>query len=315
MRCRFLPTLAAGLVLLALRPPSAAPADPTPIGRWDITVQAPGDPYPSWLEVQLSGRSTLVGYFVSRFGSVRPISHVQYQNGQLKFSLPVQWEEGNGDLSFEGKLDGEQLSGTTVTADGKRFPWTAVRAPALKRTAEPRWGAPIELFNGKNLDGWEKRHAGRPNGWEVKNGLLVNARPGNDLVTKDRWMDFKLRAEFRYPRGSNSGIYLRGRYEAQVEDNYGDEPESHKIGGIYGFVTPRINAAKPAGEWQTYEFTLVGRRVTITLNGEMVADRQEIPGITGGALDNREGDPGPIMLQGDHGSVEFRRLTLTPAAP
>ena len=98
-----------------------------------------------------------------------------------------------------------------------------------------------------------------------------------------------MRAEFRYPRGSNSGIYLRGRYEVQIEDNHGEEPDSHKIGGVYGFLTPCANAGKKAGEWQTLEVTLVGRAVTVILNGERIIDRQPIPGITGGALDSDEG--------------------------
>jgi hypothetical protein len=123
----------------------------------------------------------------------------------------------------------------------------------------------------------------------------------------------RVQAEFRYPRGSNSGLYLRGRYEAQIEDNFGADPDSHRIGGIYGFLAPRVNTARRAGEWQTFDITLVGRRITTVFNGETVIDRQEIPGITGGALDSREGEPGPIMLQGDHGVVEFRKLTLTPA--
>ena len=140
----------------------------------------------------------------------------------------------------------------------------------------------------------------------------MNTTPGNDLVTEQKFTDFQLHAEFRYPPRSNSGIYLRGRYEVQIEDNYGEEPECHKIGGIYGFLTPSVNAAKKAGEWQTLDVTLVGRVVTVVLNGERIIDRQAIPGITGGALDSHEGEPGPIFLQGDHGPIEFRRLTLTP---
>src|SRR5439155_25775408 len=112
-----------------------------------------------------------------------------------------------------------------------------------------------------------------------------------------------------------SGIYLRGRYELQIEDNYGGEPDAHKIGGIYGFLTPRINAARRPGEWQTVDVTLVGRVVTITLNGELIIDRQTIPGITGGALDSDEGAPGPILIQGDHGPIDFRKVTLTPGMP
>jgi hypothetical protein len=190
--------------------------------------------------------------------------------------------------------------------------WTARRAPALQRSQPPRWGESIELINGKDLSGWKPRSGEVKNGWIVQDGLLVNATPGNDLVTERKFIDFKLHAEFRYPRRSNSGIYLRGRYEVQIEDNYGEEADSHKIGGIYGFLTPSVNAGKKAGEWQNVEVTLVGRVVTVVLNGERVIDRQTIPGITGGALDSDEGAPGPILLQGDHGPIEFRRLTLTP---
>jgi len=100
----------------------------------------------------------------------------------------------------------------------------------------------------------------------------------------------------------------------QIEDNFGQEPDSHGIGGVYGFLTPCVNAAKKADEWQTLEITLIGRRITVALNGERVIDRQIIPGITGGALDSDESQPGPIMIQGDHGPIEFRALTLTPAA-
>lgn len=132
-------------------------------------------------------------------------------------------------------------------------------------------------------------------------------------MTKKKFTDFKLEAEFGYPVGSNSGIYLRGRHEVQIEDNYGMEINSHRIGGVYGFLTPYLNAAKKAGKWQRLEITLIGRLVTIELNGKKIIERQNIPGITGGALDSDEGAPGPILVQGDHGPVEFRKLELTPA--
>jgi hypothetical protein len=286
---------------------------PPVIGRWDLTVQSGEGTYPSWLELQLSGYKTLVGYFVHRGGSVRPISRVEFEKGRVRFTLPVQWEQGSHDLAFEGQLSGDRLSGTMTDDEGRRHTWTGVRAPKLKRTSEPHWGEPIELFNGRDLSGWRPRNPNKPNGWRVVNGILSNQKPGNDLVTERAFDDFKLHAEFRYPKGSNSGIYLRGRYEVQVEDDYGREPDSHGIGGVYGFLTPRINAAKPAGEWQTFDLTLIGRQLTVEHNGELVIDRQEIPGITGGALDSNEGAPGPIFIQGDHGVVELRKMTITPA--
>ena len=123
-------------------------------------------------------------------------------------------------------------------------------------------------------------------------------------------MDFKLHIEFRYPKGSNSGVYLRGRYEVQIEDLEGTEPPNDVIGAVYGFLPPNASVAKASGEWQTYDITLVGRLVTIVFNGVTVICRAEIPGITGGALDSREGDPGPIYLQGDHGPIDYRNITI-----
>jgi hypothetical protein len=281
------------------------------LGRWDITVQSADGPYPSWLEVRRSGK-TLVGEFVGQFGSVRPISRVETADRKVHFSVPPQFELGDDDLVFTGRLEDGALRGEGTDDRGRRFKWTAKRAPSLKRARPPTWGEPIELFNGKDLTGWTPRNDKVKNGWTVRDGLLVNAHAGNDLVTEGVVRDFKLHAEFRYPKGSNSGIYLRGRYEVQIEDNYGDEPDCHKVAGVYGFLTPSVNAAKKPGEWQTMDITLVGRVVTVVFNGERVIDRQTIPGITGGALDSDEGAPGPILLQGDHGAIEFRKVTLTP---
>jgi hypothetical protein len=307
--------VAAGVMpfLLALATLGADDTRPSVVGRWDITVHDPEGDYPSWLEVSRSGRRTLVGSFVGRFGSARPISRVEARDGRARFSVPPQWENRQDDQPFEARLEGAVLRGTTTDEKGRQLRWTGRRAPSLKRPQPPAWGEPVELLNGKDLAGWKPRNPDRKNGWTVRDGVLSNAVPGNDLLTERTFTDFRLHAEFRYPRGSNSGIYLRGRYEVQIEDNYGQEPDSHRVGGIYGFLTPSVNAAKRAGEWQALDVTLVGRAVTVVLNGERVLDRQAIPGITGGALDSDEGAPGPLMLQGDHGPVEFRKLTLTPA--
>jgi hypothetical protein len=291
---------------------SALAESPSIIGRWDITVRGKEGDYPSWLEVRRSGRRTLVGSFVGRFGSARPISRVAFEHGRVRFVVPPQWEDRRDDLRFDGRLEGEQLRGETTDDQGHRIPWTARRAPSLRRTARPQWGQPIALFNGKDLSGWKPRSRQAKNAWTVRGGVLVNAAAGTDLLTEAKFTDFQVHAEFRYPRGSNSGIYLRGRYEVQIEDNFGQEPDNHKIGSVYGFLTPSVNAGRKPGEWQTIDITLVGRVVTVVLNGERIIDRQEIPGVTGGALDCDEGAPGPIMIQGDHGPIEFRKLTLTP---
>lgn len=304
-----------GLFLSSLTGAAENPPASPWIGRWDLTVEGKEGTFPSWLEVKLSGYHTLVGQYVGQFGSARPVAKFETQGDQIRFTIPPQWEKRSDDQVFEAKIKGDEIVGETTDEQGRTIRWTGRRAPNLERMGEVIWGQPMELFNGKDLTGWRPMFDTNkvPNGWTVQDGVLVNAKPGNNLITEAKFEDFQLHAEFRYAEKSNGGIYLRGRYEVQIEDNFGGEAESHKIGGVYGFLTPSLNVAKRANEWQTYEITLVGRQVTVVLNGERVIDRQTIPGITGGALDSDEGTPGPIYLQGDHGPVEFRKLTLTPA--
>ncbi|MGC3943228.1 MAG: DUF1080 domain-containing protein [Chryseolinea sp.] len=284
---------------------------PTPIeGRWDITIEKDGKFLPSWLEVEHSGIKTLVGRFVYAGGSARPISEVKFANDKFSFSIPPQWEKEDRYLDFEGTVSGDKLNGTMVFVDGKTYNWTAVRAPKLKRTGEPQWGKPVKLFDGKDLKGW---HTTGDNQWIVENGVLRSPKSGSNLVSDQTFTDFKLHVEFRYEKGSNSGVYLRGRYEVQIEDSKGKEPWKGYLGGVYGFIAPSEMVAKDAGEWQSYDITLVGRMVTIVANGKTVITNQEIPGITGGALDSKEDEPGPIYFQGDHGPIDLRNIIITPA--
>jgi hypothetical protein len=279
-------------------------------GRWDLTVTVGGKELPSWLEVRHSGTHHLIGYFVGVGGSARPISKVNFSDGKMSFTIPPQWEKEDNDIVVEGTLTGDNLSGTIIGSDGKTNNWVGVRAPSLWRTSPPAWGKPITLFNGKNLNGW---HAMGENQWQAVDGILRSPKPGSNLVTDQTFNDFKLHIEFRYPKESNSGVYLRGRYEVQVADNKGLEPLSIYFGGIYGFISPTEMVAKEPGEWQSYDITLVGRIVTIVANGKMIICSQTIPGITGGAINSKEGEPGPILLQGDHGTIEYRNIVITPA--
>ena len=286
-------------------------ADNDIIGRWDLTVNMDGRMAPSWLEVKLSGVKTLVGYFVADGGSARPISHVKVKEGKIHFSIPSQWDRLDKYMEFDAVLENDQLKGTITQSYGKVHSFTGERAPLLKRDKAPVWGKPINLLSGKGIEGW---HADRNNNqWVNINGVLTSPKSGANIITDQNFEDFKLHIEFRYPAGSNSGVYLRGRYEIQVEDNAGKEPSSTLFGGIYGFITPNEMVAKAPGEWQTYDITLVGRRVTVVANGKAIIVDQIIPGITGGALNSKEGEPGPIMLQGDHGPVEYRNIIITPA--
>ena len=162
----------------------------------------------------------LVGQFVGIGGSARPISRVNFKDGKISFSIPPQWEPEDKDLSVEGTLDGDNLSGSMTFSNGKMYNWTGVKAPALRRTSEPSW-KPIHLFNGTSLEGW---HAMGENQWKVEAGIMRSPKSGSNFVTDKTFTDFKLHIEFRYPKGSNSGVYLRGRYEVQVIDSKGSEP-------------------------------------------------------------------------------------------
>jgi hypothetical protein len=186
-----------------------------------------------------------------------------------------------------------------------------VRAPSLRHAEPAGWGEPVALFNGVDLAGWQVIQGEET--WRVVDGILTNTRTGGNLVTEQSFGDFKLHAEFRYPPRGNSGIYLRGRYEVQIVDDLRAEPATDLIGAVYGFLEPSAIVTKGPDAWNSYDITLVGRMVTIVLNGQTVIANQAIPGITGGALDSDEGAPGPILLQGDHGPIEFRNLVLMPA--
>lgn len=315
------------LTLMIYSPAIAQPAGDGSevIGRWNLTVVIEGkelaelglfrhglmasDGFPGWLEVKKSGFSTLIGYYVGYEGSARPISEVHYSAADQKyhFTIPPQWMNAP-DSYFEFTLKDNKLTGYEVL-DGHKLQWTGVRAPSLTREKPPVWGNPKNLLD-DNLSRWI---IPANNKFRMVNGVLVNTEVGGNLVTNEKFDDFKLSVEFRYPAGSNSGIYLRGRYEVQIEDSPANHVSDLSIGGIYGFIEPAVYAAKKPGEWQTYEITLVGRHVTVVHNGVEVISNRPIPGITGGSLDSKEGEPGPIMIQGDHGPVEFRKFVITPA--
>lgn len=274
-------------------------------GRWDITVTVAANQYPSWVEFT-HNTDEWTGRFVGRTGAVERLTTVQFDGEIVRFSVskksPV----------FEGTLNGNRIQGT-VWMQRERQNWIATRSPSLKRSAAPVWGQTIHAFNGKDLTGWKPMPPFASNGWRAVNGILDNLTPGANLATEQTFEDFKLHLEYNLAAGSDSGMYLRGRYEIEIADEFGKEPDSHGLGSIYGFLRPLSNPGKKAGEWQSLDATLIGRYVTVELNGSRIIDNQEIPGITGGALDSAEGSPGPILLQGDHGRVQFRNIVVIPA--
>jgi hypothetical protein len=149
----------------------------------------------------------------------------------------------------------------------------------------------------------------------AQDGVLLNTQKGANLKTTRKFDDFKLHIEYNCPEDGNSGVYLRGRYEVQVEyEPLSANDEFHRMGSIYGFIAPAGRLKRQPGEWESYDITLVGRNVTVVRNGVTTIDHQEIPGITGGALDSNEAEPGPIYIQGDHtGGMKYRNITISLA--
>jgi hypothetical protein len=283
------------------------------LGRWDLTLKTPVREAPSWLEITQEG-GQVKARMVSRWGHARPLPKCEITNGKITFVSPKEEEERKDDMVFEGKLSGKTLVGTTTGPDGTPWTWTGEKAPSLTRKGEPKWGKPTQLFKGKDLSGWRMSDPAATATWKVENGTLVSPGHGPELISEAKFEDFKLHVEFNCAPGSNSGVYLRGRYELQIEDDPEPEGPTMRTGSIYGYLAASPEQPRKPGEWQTYDITFVGRVVTVVQNGHTIIDKQEIPGITGGALDSHEGLPGPIYLQGSEaGHVAFRNLTITPA--
>jgi hypothetical protein len=308
---------ALALCLCALSLPALAQAPgfaDAVLGRWDLTVQgADGVSYPSWLEVRLRKENELMASFVGRFGSMRYAAKADYTNGQLTIAIPAQYEVAPKELVFTGKLNGEQLAGTVIDEKGQTIQWTGKRAPALTPGKAVAWGTPIQLFNGKDLSGWKQRNNAHGNCWSVVGGLMTNKTPCADLISEQKFSDFKAHIEFQTVPNGNSGVYLRGRYEVQISDGFNQVLDSLRMGAVYGWLKPVVNAARKPGEWQALDITLVGRKVSVVFNGQTIIDNETIPGITGGALDSDEAAPGPLMLQGDHTRILYRKVEITPA--
>src|SRR5258708_173480 len=294
---------------------SSSPSDKSVepfLGRWDLTLNATDREYPSWLELGQKG-GQLKAEMVGRWGNASPLPKVEIYTGRITSVDPKEGDDRPEDMVFEGTLAGKILSGTVNGPNGTTWKWTGQKAPSLKRSRAPKWGKPTPLFNGKDLTGWKMAGPGTTV-WKVENGNLVSPGNGPELINDSKFEDFKLHVEFNCAANSNSGVYLRGRYEVQIETDSIEEPPSHHMGGVYGFLAPTPELPRKPGEWQSFDITLLGRWITVIQNGQTIIDNKEIPGITGGALDSHEELPGHIYLQGsEKAHVAYRITLITPA--
>ncbi len=298
------------LLPLFLMPVMAQAQSSLFVGRWDFNV---GENKASWLGVKEKGNGLEI-WFQPIGGHVHSVQDFTVTGSHL--SLPIApatnrrpamtWELDAKD----GQLVGTQKQGDTTVA------LTGVRAPDLKRSAPAAWAKPEPLFDGADLNGWEPVGDTANNHWVVKDGLLVNEAHGANLKTIRKFDDFKLHFEVNCPQPANSGFYLRGRYELQLEyETSVKEPPERSMGSIYGRLAPSRELPRKPGEWETFDVTLVGRTVAVVRNGVTTIDQREIEGITGGALDANEGEPGPFYIQGDHtGGLKFRNITVSVPA-
>jgi hypothetical protein len=281
-------------------------------GRWDLTVKTPDSTYPSWLEVTAEGGSPAVRV-VGRVASVHPATDVKLEGSHLTFSTS-EWFGKEIPVSWDLTVADGKISGTEKRSDGVEGQITGVPAPALDRPAPASWSKPEALFDGKDLNGWEPDDASK-NHWKAENGELVNEAAGANIRTTRKFDDFRLHIEYNCPKDGNSGVYLRGRDEVQVEYEAADKNDQfHMMGSIYGFIAPAKTVAPRPGQWESYDITLVGRTVTVVRDDIVIIDHKEIPGITGGAIDSHEGEPGPLLIQGDHtGGMKYRNITISVA--
>lgn len=301
-------------------------------GMWGIDVEGGGV---GWLNVH-QNQGFLDAELLWIGGSVLPVGNVylvddntlivtrthemkksKNRSHVITFTLRIN-KVGEG---IAGTMSGpnRQGMGETVTRfNGKRMP----AMPETPDLTLVKYGKEIKLFNGKDMTGWTLMDAEKKtNGFKVEEGKLVNdpVQPKDgehksygNIRTEQEFEDFNLKLEINVPEGNNSGVYLRGLYEVQVVDSYGKELDSHNMGALYSRITPSEAAEKPAGEWQTFDITLVDRHVTVIFNGKKIIDNQPVLGPTGGAISSDVLAPGPIYLQGDHGNVSYRNIVLTP---
>ncbi|MDG1890330.1 MAG: DUF1080 domain-containing protein [Verrucomicrobiota bacterium] len=168
-------------------------------------------------------------------------------------------------------------------------------------------------------------------------GVFLNHPSGgtSNLTSHVQHGDVSMHVEFNVPKGSNSGVYLQGRYEVQVLDSWGKAEVQHSdCGGIYqrwidqqGVEgrAPRINASLPPGAWQSFDIvfraprfdetggkTENARFLKVIHNGVVIHENIQLSGPTRAASFNDEQAMGPLMLQGDHGPVAFRNILIRP---
>lgn len=285
------------------------------LGRWTLTSTSGPQPYVGWLEVgQEAGQ--LTGRFSARGGSPAPVASIQIVGDELVFQ-PAAGRRGPA-AEHRARIQGGRLVGSTRAGDrivefsGARPP----KWPPADANGPHKFGPLVELFDGKTMDAWDYVTKDQP--WSIVDGEATNSAPrvkpapGSHLRSKQKFQDYKIRAEYKLDNGAHSGIYWRGRYEMQVLGDAGKPPDKFSHMAVYGWIAPLVNASIPDNEWNTMEGTIVANKISVMLNGKKVHDNSVLEAMTTNVVDTNELEPGPIQLVGNDGKIWYRRLTVTP---
>jgi hypothetical protein len=342
-----LSALAGTLCLMNCAPAPKAP--PTDLGaqyngRWNVVFDPADQGRVGWFELENVGKPDAKGLVVGApGGGMYPLTSIKVlDDGSLQLTYTGRWGSNIPEIAAKERAEaraarerGKEVQRREVTAvytaklengelvgkqewpeEGERFravSFRATKAPEIDEHDDGTWvpGETISLVGEAARDAFTVPLPNKEIGWDIKNGMLSNNPPAGNLESKEKFWNFDLHAEYRLFEHSNSGIGLRGRYEVQIMESYGKEPHKQGHGAIYYRIVPTSNPSKKIGEWQTLHVRLIGREVSVTMNGEKIIDKGIIDGLTAMATNADEANPGPITIQGDHEKVEFRKLTVT----
>ena len=296
------------LAAAALLPSAAKSATPFE-GRWDLVVtpKAAGVKiYPDWMEVGVKDGAPAVriqprsgsAFYAKEFKTEGTHLSVLWANGTTTWDLDVK----------DGKLAGSEKR------DGKLFADLAgVRAPLLKRNPPKEWTAPEPIFNGKDLTGWEPTDPAAANHYVAKDGESAQRIQGREPENHAQVRRFQTAHRIQLPRqkataGSICAAATKSRWNTR---RLMPTTSFTASASVYSMLAPAVELPRKPGTWESFDITLVGRWLTVVRNGVKTIDNQEIAGITGGALDSNEGEPGPFYIQGDHtGGMKYRNITI-----
>lgn len=314
---------------------SAAPADL--VGTWGFTIPADFDDIGEkvvHMDVKKDASGKYSAYMLWRWGSPETVEEIKVDGNRFTLKHPYgadvagEWDGDDIYIHYTFMLGGKLKDSRKILPAGSKG-LKGHRNPPLEAekvdTRAAKFGAPINLLKDGKA-GFEIIAGKGKDCWKFADGMLSND-VGKD--EKGRWKggglnirtkradfrDFKLEYDVRVPKDANSGVYLRGRYEIQTADTTKQKkPDRHSMGAYYGRVAPCAYAEKAPDEWQHVCLTLYRGHLTVWLNGVEIIRNAPLTGVTGGALDAEEQNPGPIYIQGDHSNADYRNMVLWPVA-